>query len=356
MTKARRGPLFFLFLATAAVAAGFLIARPLAPHASGIDVPPPGDPHAGTPPPKPPAVVCLGHVDIDGGVTSITPPRSGRVVEACVTEGATVEAGTVLLKLDDRPARFEAEQARAAVETARLKLTRAEQELKQHPTRLAQLRATLESEEHKLSALQHQLERQQELFRINNTNAQEVRAAESQVKEQEAQVRVALERMLELEQADPNLPVREARTSMAATETRARAADYEVEQYTVRAPSAGTVLRVQTSPGEVVGGPGAAAPLLFGPDRPFIVRAEVEQEFVRRLAVGQRARVEDEAAGGPAWTGKVARIAGWYSARRGTNDKPSAFKDVPTVECVIRLDDRRPPLRIGQRVQVAIME
>jgi multidrug resistance efflux pump len=309
------------------------------------------------PPPAPapvPVVVCLGHVDVDGGVTSINPPHSGRVVEVCVAEGTAVEAGAVLLKLDDHPAQFDADQGRAAVETAKLRLTRAEQELRQHPTRVAQLRAAEESAGHKLTTARHQLQRQEELLKINNANLQEVRAAESQVREQESQVRVARERLVELEQSDPALPVREARADVTAAEARARAADYAVEQCEVKAPSAGTVLRVQTSAGEVVGGPGGAVPLLFCPDRPLIVRAEVEQEFVRRLTVGQRVRVGDEAAGGPMWSGRLARVAGWYASRRSTNDKPSAFKDVPTVECVIQLDDPRPPLRIGQRVQVAI--
>jgi multidrug resistance efflux pump len=348
MTMARRGPLFFLLVAGGAVAAAFIIARPLAPHAAGTDVAPP--------PVRVPAVVCLGHVDIDGGVTAVSPPHSGRVVEVKVPEGATVGDGEVLLQLDDRPARFEADQARAAVDAAKLRLTRAEQDLRQHPTRLAQLRAALESAEYKLDAARHQLERQEELLKINNTNAQEVRAAESQVKEQKAQVRAAKERLSELEQFDAKLPVREAQSALAAAEAQARSADYAVEQCQVRAPSAGTVLRVQTSAGEVTGGVGGTPPILFCPDRPFVVRADVEQEFVRRLRVGQPARVEDEAAGGPVWTGQVARIAGWYSSRRGTNDKPSAFKDVPTVECLIQLHDRHPPLRIGQRVQVTIGE
>jgi len=105
--------------------------RPAAgPHAAGTDVPPP-------PPGRIPVVVCLGHVDIDGGVTAINPPHSGRVVVVQVTEGATVEAAALLLKLDDRPARFEAEQARAAVETAKLRQKRAEQDLRQQPTRIA---------------------------------------------------------------------------------------------------------------------------------------------------------------------------------------------------------------------------
>jgi multidrug resistance efflux pump len=342
---ARRGPLFFALLGVAALAAAFYIARPLAPHAAGTDVPPPA---------TAPAVVCLGHVDIDGGVTAIAPPHAGRVTSVAAAEGATVEAGVVLLKLDDRRARFAAEEARATLESAKLRLARAEQDLRQHPTRVAQLRAAHESAEQKLDASRALLERQQELYRINNSSNQEVRAAMSQVKEQEAQVRVAKERLVEFQQADPKLPVDEARTALTAAEAQVRSADYGVDQCEVRAPSAGTVLQIQTRPGEVVGGPGTAAPILFCPDRPFIVRAEVEQEFVRRLKVGQLARVEDEASGGPAWTGRVARIAGWYAARRTTTDKPSAFKDVPTVECIIQLDDRKPPLRIGQRVQVSI--
>jgi multidrug resistance efflux pump len=240
------------------------------------------------------------------------------------------------------------------VETAKLRLSRAEQDLRQHPTRIAQLRAASESAEYKLAAARHQFQRQEELLKINNANEQDVLAAESQVKEQKAQARAARERLTELEQSDPQLPVQEARTALTAAEARARSADYAVEECEVRAPSAGMILRVQTSPGEISGGAGSAAPILFCPDRPFVVRAEVEQEFVRRLAVGQKARVEDESAGGAVWTGKLARIAGWYSTRRGTNEKPSAFKDVPTVECLIQLDDRRPALRIGQRVQVTI--
>jgi multidrug resistance efflux pump len=340
--------LFFLLVAGTALAVGVLIARPLTQRAAGTDVPPP--------PAKAPVVVCLGHIDVDGGLTAINPPHAGRVMVVNVAENAMVLVGAVLLKLDDRPARFAAEQARAAVEAAKLRLIRAEQDLRQQPTRIAQLRAASESAEHKLATARHLLERQQDLFKINNANIQDVRAAESQVKEQEALVRAAKEKLIESEQTDANLPVREARTALSSAEAQARSADYAIEQCEVRAPSAGTVLRVQTSAGEIVGGTGTAAPILFCPDRPFVVRAEVEQEFVRRLEVGQKARVEDEAGGGKVWTGKVARIAGWYSSRRGSNDKPSAFKDVPTVECLIQLDERRPPLRIGQRVQVTISE
>jgi multidrug resistance efflux pump len=345
---ARRRPLFLMLVAGIALAVGYLIARPFTQQATGTDVP--------RPPAKAPVVVCLGHVDVEGGVTAISPPQSGRVIAVNVAENGSVIADAVLLNLDDRQARFAAAQARAAVESAKLRLNVAEQDMRQQPMRIAQLQAASESAEHKLATARHLLERQQELLKINNTNIQDVRAAESQVKEQEALVRASWEKLVEAQRTDANLPVREARAALVAAEAQAHSADYAVEQCEVRAPSAGTVLRVQTSAGEIIGGAGSPAAILFSPDKPFVVRAEVEQEFVRRLEVGQKAKVEDESGGGTAWTGKVARIAGWYSSRRGFNDKPSAFKDVPTVECLIQLDERRPALRIGQRVQVTIGE
>jgi multidrug resistance efflux pump len=333
-----------LLIAAGTLAASYFVLRPSAPHAA-------------KPEPAPvavPDVVCLGFVDIEGGVAALGPAQPGRVIDLGVREGDAVSAGTVLLRLDDRPARFEAEQARAALESAMARLTRAAQDSRQHPARVAQQRAAVESAEHRLAAAREHLLRQQELFKINNTNFREVSAAESLVKEMEAQARATRERLAELGLTDPDLPVREARAEVAAAEARLHQAEYAVAQCELKAPCAGTVLRIQATPGEVVGGPAGPAPFQFCPDRPLIVRAEVEQEFVHRVAVGQRAKVEDEASAGAGWPGRVVRIAGWYAARRSAPDKPAAFKDVPTVECVISLDGERLPLRIGQRVQVAI--
>jgi multidrug resistance efflux pump len=343
----RRGSLTLLVLVAAgAAAASYLILRPSAPKAARPEPPPPPTPA--------PAVVCLGHVDVEGGVAALGPAQPGRVIELCMHEGDAVAAGAVLLRLDDRPARFEAEQARAALEAARARLTRALQDKSQHPARVAQQRAAVESAEHRLTAAQQHLLRQQELLKINNTSVRDVSAAESQVKDLEAQVKAARERLAELNLSDPALPVREAGAEVAAAEARLRQAEYTVAQCELRAPSAGTILRVQAAPGEIVGGPAGTAPFQFCPEHALIVRAEVEQEFVRRVAVGQRAEVEDEADPGASWPGRVVRVAGWYAARRSAPDRPAAFKDVPTVECIIALDGGRPPLRVGQRVQVVI--
>lgn len=346
MSKAWKVILVLVFVLAGALTAGYLVARPFGQNGNGSN---------GTrAEAKIPAVVCLGHVDVEGGLAAIGSAKVGRVVEVCVAEGASVNQGDALLKLDDRSAKLAADKERANVESARLKLARAEQDLQLHPSRVAQIRAASESAQYRLNSAKHQLQRQEDLLKINNANLEEVRAAESQVKEQEAQVRAAKERLAEFEKSNPQLSVSEMKSELAAAEALALAADYAVEQHTVRAPMAGTVLRIQTGVGEMVGGNATAAPITFRPNRPLIVRAEVEQEFVRRLEVGQSARIRDESGGDAVWTGSLTRIAGWYSARRTRHENPSAFKDVPTVECIIQLTDPQPPLRIGQRVQVTI--
>src|SRR5438128_1003130 len=45
-------------------------------------------------------VVCLGSVDIDGGILSLYPLVPGRVAEIPVAENEAVRAGTVLLRLE----------------------------------------------------------------------------------------------------------------------------------------------------------------------------------------------------------------------------------------------------------------
>jgi len=89
---------------------------------------------------------------------------------------------------------------------------------------------------------------------------------------------------------------------------------------------------------------------------PLIVRAEVEQEFAGRVAVGQKALVQDDATGGGSWRGQVKSLSGWYSHRRSMLLEPLQFNDVRTLECIVTLDPDQDltQLRIGQRVRVTL--
>jgi hypothetical protein len=95
--------------------------------------------------------------------------------------------------------------------------------------------------------------------------------------------------------------------------------------------------------------------VVFCPDGQRIIRAEVEQEFARDVAVGQAAAVQDDTtADGPIWHGRVFRVSDWYTRRRSILQEPLQLNDVRTLECLVALDPGQQPLRIGQRVRVTI--
>ena len=72
----------------------------------------------GTERPGLPGVGCLGRVDVEGGLLELAPVRSGRVVAASVREGEAVSAGTVLLQLDEQPARLRSRHRHSAPASA----------------------------------------------------------------------------------------------------------------------------------------------------------------------------------------------------------------------------------------------
>jgi multidrug resistance efflux pump len=299
-------------------------------------------------------VVCSGYVDGEHGVASLAPLQAGRVTEILVHETDEVAAGAVLLKLDDHLARLRVEEAQAALAAVQTQLAQARQLPEQHRARLQQQRESIEAVRRRLSGAQHALTRKQELFKVQQLNGADLAAAEEQVKELEALERAAVQKLSELQATDPALERKRAEAEVATYQARLGQAQQALDECVLKAPAAGTVLRILVSPGDVLTGQPGKPAVLFCPQGPRMIRAEIEQEFAARLAVGQPAVVEDDTAAGTAWRGKVVRISDWYTQRRAVLQESQQQNDVRTVECLIALDMPPPPLRIGQRVRVAI--
>jgi multidrug resistance efflux pump len=298
-------------------------------------------------------VVCLGRVDVEGGLAHLAPARPGRVAEVLVRDDDSVAAGAVLLRLDSGQARQDVEAARAALALAQTRLAQAEQEARQHAPRLQQLRASLDAARHRLADGRIRLRRAESLLRTDLAKDTDVEAAREQVAELAAAVESAEGRLAEMKAVDPELAVEAARQEVRAVRARLAGLEHVLADHELRAPCAGRVLAVEVRPGEVLGAPGATGSLLFCPDRPLVVCAEVEQELLDRVAVGLPARLRKEGRPGPSWSGEVISVGGLFQRRQHRTD-PTQLSDVPTVECRIRLDPGHPPLRIGERVTVSI--
>jgi multidrug resistance efflux pump len=301
----------------------------------------------------PEPLLCFGYVDIEPGLTRLSASRTGKVMDVSVREGQHVAAGAVLLRLDDEPARQLVQQAKAELAEARKQLEEARRLPDHQRARLAQQRAAVEAARGRRDAARHQLERLRRMLANEVCSQEEVRAAADDVRALEASVRAEMERLADLEVLDPSLPAARAEALVEAKKARLEQAEHALRECTLKAPEAGTVLRVLTAPGEVLIEKAPQPAFYFCPDRPRIVRAEVTQEKAVRLAAGQSVLLEDDGDPSLNWRGKLRRVSDWYTRRRAIMQDPLEAQDVRTVECIIE-PEFAPPLRIGQKLRVTI--
>jgi multidrug resistance efflux pump len=298
-------------------------------------------------------ILSHGYVDIEPGLTRLVPVRPGKVMAVPVRENQQVEAGEVLLRLDDEPARLLVRQAQAELTEARDRLEEARRLPRQHRARSAQQRAAAEAAHARRDAMRRQHERLQRLAAKQLCGEDEAKSAADELRAAEAVVRVETERLADLELSDPSLPVSRAEALVDARKAQLKQAEHALRQCVLRAPERGTVLRVLVRPGEVLTEVSIQPAFWFCPARPRIIRAEVSQEKAGRVAPGQFVQIEDDGDPSLHWRGKVQRVSDWCTRRRPIFQEPMDVQDVLSVECIIE-PEGAPHLRIGQKVRVTI--
>jgi HlyD family secretion protein len=146
--------------------------------------------------------------------------------------------------------------------------------------------------------------------------------------------------------------VRPADVAVAAAEL--RAADAEVDEARtaldgtlVRAPCDGRVLAVYAQPGQSVGADGVLA---LGQTAEMFVDAEVMEEDLARLRVGQQARISGDVLAGVV-DGTVEEIGALVGARQVLTTDPAAFVDTRVVHVKIRAAD---PARLARFIHARV--
>jgi multidrug resistance efflux pump len=301
---------------------------------------------------------CIGHVDVENGVTYPYPVTPGRVVEVKVREGQAVKAGDVLFRTDDRGERKDVERAENAIAAARLKVDEADNAKQKHAQMVQAQTHAVEATRRAADAARIAYEHKRDLAKTKALVKEEADAAEKLMQQAEAAAK-GEEAKLEALKTDAGriaLERRRAESDVTEKELLRDKAKLALDECLVKAPADGTVLRLGVQAGDLLGPQPKSPALIFCPAGPRIIRAEVEQEWAGRVQEGQVATIQDETGNGngPTWKGKVSRVGDWMAHRRSILPDPSQFHDVRTLECLIALDPGQPPLRIGQRVRVAL--
>jgi RND family efflux transporter MFP subunit len=271
-------------------------------------------------PPAPPAnapapqvvAVAKGRVDIEGGLVRLAGTRDGLVKAVYAEEGAVVKAGQVLAQIDDT--------------AARLALAEAERELDE-------VRAEQPVLEVQLVAAKRERERLDRLVPEDAAPRQELDLARDRVNEIEA-----------------TLGRQAARVALA--KARVATAAQEVALRVIKAPIDGVIVKRQARLGDGVSTVNVTPLFTFAPQTPRIVRADIEERHVGKVAVGMRATVFPESDESRGYGARVVRIGAVFNTRQAGDD-PTDKVDVRVVECVLLLEAS--PLLIGQRVIVRLL-
>jgi multidrug resistance efflux pump len=203
-----------------------------------------------------------------------------------------------------------------------------------------------------LAAAQETLNHKRELARRGAATSAEAAAAAEQVHELEALRRAEQARSDELRAHDSRSEVRVAEGRLKEAEAAQLEAQDGLEECTLKAPEAGTVLRILVGKGDTCGGQPKESAIQFVAAHPWVVRAEVAHEYASHVTADRAVQVTDEFDASQSWPAHVVRVSDWYTRRRSVVFEPGEVNDVRTLECIIKLDTAAPKLRLGQRVRV----
>jgi multidrug resistance efflux pump len=304
-----------------------------------------------------PVTVCIGQVDVDPGIVNLHPVVPGRVTEV-VAEGIEVKKGDILLKLDAQLAESKLKEARADLDAAKGAFADAEKLPQQHRLRKKQQEDAVEGLRHQREAKAKEYKVKEKVFKENAISLDMLQAYEETAKSFASLVKVEEMKLEELKLFDSQAQTQidRAKANVEAKLAHVDQAEFALRECSLAAPVDGTVLRVLTKPGEILGTNPMAPAIQFCPKGPKIIRAEVLQEWAYRVQAGQDVVIEDDTYAGATWQGRVKRVSDWFAKKRHQINEPFMLNDVQTLECLIEVTSEGRPLRIGQRVRVKIRQ
>ena len=296
------------------------------------------------------AASAPGRVEPSAGEVRIGAQLPGRIAEVLVAANDKVEAGDLLVRLEDDELlpRLHA----AATEVAVRKRERDSADAAGRPAQDRRAAEdALSNAERQLAQTRDDQDRASKLRRNgsgSDADVDKAREATNKARDRLASAREGLRKALVAENLPPPTRPEAALTAARAELSLAEAA---LEKTRIRAASAGTVLQVNAKAGESVA-PSPEAPLLVMGDLSSLrVRAEFEERDVGKLRVGQAAVVRSDAFPGRDFEGKVTFLAQSLGPSRLGQRGPRKPTDVDVLEVLIELSGN-PPLLPGMRVDV----
>lgn len=245
--------------------------------------------------PFPAAIYANGIVESEqggGANVNIFPEVSGTVSQVLVREGATVAAGTPLLKIDDAVQRATAAQLEAQMKAALTLL----QELKAQPRKetLAVAKAQVDQAQANLKAARDQYEKRRASYALDSRSISKdvVDTAQDAVEQAAGALKVAQEQYSLIRAGAWQYDIENQQQQYEALAQSYRAAEALLAKYTIKAQTDGVVLALNATQGSYVSSQGvydiytaAFDPVMVmgAPQEYLAVRCYIDEILVSRL-------------------------------------------------------------------------
>lgn len=322
--------------------------------------------------------VVLGTVDSDPPQIQYgLPPvlQSGTIIRVAVKDGEVVKAGQELYAFDDTIPKGTLTGAQANVKLALAKVDEAKEQAKQHSSKVklkeqevaaAILEMTLQGNHYNL--VKNNTERGWRIDKANITQAELDAKLKDDSNVYKANVDYAIAKVkLESKEAelaalktvDPGVMVKQAEAGVDLAKAEEAKAKSAVDLCVVKAKTAGTIEQISISPGSTLGISTRTPAMWLIPNEKRVVRAEIEADFAHRVGKdleGKEVTVIDHTDPKLTYKGTVVRIGDSFLPKRSAAEGLLG-NDTRVLEARIELHelpagDKRPPLRVGQRVRV----
>ena len=311
-------------------------------------------------PPFTPTVQQTNNAFVKGQTTIISPQVSGYVTEVAVQDFASVKAGDLLVKIDDRTFEQQLEQAQANIEVAETNRSSNTQDTGTNQAQIEAREADLNSEKVSVYSAREDVKRYQGLVAIGAVSRAEVAHAEAQLAKAQAGV----------QQAEANLQVaRQAREKTSGSRSSldaniknakagAKQAQINLENTVITAPESGQLSQVSVKTGQYVS---AGTQLMYIVPKGIWIIANFKETQVANMTVGEVATIRVDALGGTKFTGHVSNISpatgSEFSAGAANPATGNYIKIAQRIPVRIDLDQNQPELaqlRPGMSVSVDV--
>lgn len=245
---------------------------------------------------------------VRGQTTVISPQVSGYVTAVMVQDFATVKAGQVLARIDDRIYRQRVAQGTAGIETQTASLDNTEQNRRSSEAQLRAQEAAIASAQAQLAKAQADMRRVDDLVGAGSVSLRErdqtlaaLRQAQAGVRQAEAQKAIAQEQLRSVDVGRAGLKAQVSNAKAARD-----LAAIDLDNTFIRAPRDGQLSEISVRVGQFVQ-PGAQMMYLV-PDKKWVV-ANFKEAQTAKIRVRQPATLRVDSLGGEELAGTVESVS-----------------------------------------------